>query len=40
MHIFRHDKVMRRIMKDTQNGSLGNHYCKTDVGTTVAMKEY
>jgi hypothetical protein len=26
-------------MKDTQNDSLGNHYCKTDVGTTVAMKD-
>jgi hypothetical protein len=30
---------MRLIMKEIQNGSLGNFYCTADVGTAVAMDE-
>jgi hypothetical protein len=35
----RHDKAMRLIMKEIQNGSLGNFYCMADVGTAVVMEE-
>jgi hypothetical protein len=30
---------MRLIMKEIQNGSLGNFYCMADVGTAVVMEE-
>jgi hypothetical protein len=30
---------MRLIMKEIQNGSLGNFYCTADVGTAVAIEE-
>jgi hypothetical protein len=39
VYICRPDKAMRLIMNETQNGSLGNFYCTTDVGTAVAMGE-
>jgi len=39
VYISRHDKVMRLIMKEFQNGSLGNFYWTADVGTAVAMEE-
>jgi hypothetical protein len=37
--IYRHDKAIRLIMKEIQNGSLGNLYCMADVGTAVVMGE-
>jgi hypothetical protein len=30
---------MSLIMKEIQNGSLGNFYCMADVGTAVVMEE-
>jgi hypothetical protein len=39
VYISRHDNAMRLIMKEIQNGSLGNFYCMADVGTAVFMEE-
>jgi hypothetical protein len=39
VYISRHDKAMRLIMKEIQNGSLKNFYCTADVGTAVVMEE-
>jgi len=39
VYISRHDKAVRLIMKEIQNGSLGNFFCTADVGTAVAMEE-
>jgi hypothetical protein len=41
LYISRHDKAMRLIMKEMQNGSPENFYCMTDVyvGTAVVMED-
>jgi hypothetical protein len=38
VYISRHDKAMRLIMKEIQNGSLGNFYCTADAGTAAQSK--
>jgi hypothetical protein len=39
VYISRHDKAMRLILKEIQNGSLRKFYCTADVGTAAVMEE-
>jgi hypothetical protein len=39
VYISRYDKAMRLIIREIQNGSLGNFYCTADVGTAVAIED-